>query len=78
MTQTLDQIRRKGLEALRKALGRAGMVRFLRMFSNGSGDYSKDRHAWVDSLTMDDIERWAEQKRKPEGNEKKTARKRRA
>jgi len=32
MPQTLDQIRRAGLDALRQRLGKAGMVRFLQQF----------------------------------------------
>ena len=44
---TLDQIRRKGLHALHRALGPVGMVRFLQQFETGSGDYTKERHAWL-------------------------------
>jgi hypothetical protein len=55
MTQTLDEIRREGLDALRQRLGRAGMIRFLQQFGTGSGDYAKERHAWVDRTSMDDL-----------------------
>jgi hypothetical protein len=55
MPQTLEQIRREGLEALRERLGRVGMIRFLQQFETGSGDYAKERHAWVDSMTLDDL-----------------------
>ncbi len=55
MKLTLEQIRQKGLEALRRELGQAGMIRFLLQFENGSGDYSKERHAWVDGTTLDQI-----------------------
>lgn len=55
MPQTLEQIRREGLEALRERLGRVGMIRFLQQFETGSGDYAKERHAWVDATTMDDL-----------------------
>ncbi|MBM4037713.1 MAG: hypothetical protein FJ290_04290 [Planctomycetes bacterium] len=44
---TLDQIRRKGLCALHRELGPVGMVRFLQQFETGSGDYTKERHAWL-------------------------------
>ena len=43
-TQTLEQIRLTGLEALSKTLGPVGMVRFLQQFETGSGDYSTNRH----------------------------------
>ena len=55
MKLTLEQIRQKGLEALRRELGQAGMIRFLLQFENGTGDYSKERHAWVDGITLDQI-----------------------
>lgn len=59
--QTLDEIRREGLEALRERLGRAGMIRFLSQFSNGSGDYAKERHEWVDATSFDDIRKLSEE-----------------
>ena len=41
---TTEQIRNRGLEALKQELGVVGMVRFLQQFTNGEGDYSVDRH----------------------------------
>ena len=63
MTMTLDEIRRKGLAALRRELGPSGMIRFLQQFDNGSGDYAKERHAWVDRTTLDEIRAKAGRKR---------------
>ncbi len=63
MTQTLDEIRRQGLAALRQKLGRAGMVRFLQQFGSGSGDYAKERHAWVDRTSMAELRRAADKVR---------------
>ena len=48
MTLTLDEIGRKGLKALRRDLGPAGMIRFLQQFETGTGHYARERHAWVD------------------------------
>jgi hypothetical protein len=59
MTQTLDEIRREGLAVLQQRLGRAGMIRFLQQFGSGSGDYAKDRHAWVDQTSMSDLRKAA-------------------
>ena len=53
MHRTLDDIRRDGLDALRKRLGRAGMIRFLQQFETGAGDYATERHAWVDATPLD-------------------------
>lgn len=49
------QIRQQGLDALVKALGPVGMVRFLHQFDSGSGDYTKERQQWLGSLTLEDI-----------------------
>jgi hypothetical protein len=56
MPRTLEEIRKVGLEALRQRLGRAGMIRFLQQYETGSGDYANERHAWVDSLSLDDLQ----------------------
>jgi hypothetical protein len=52
---TPDEIQRRGLEALRERLGRAGMIRFLQQFESGSGDYARERHAWVDRVSLEDM-----------------------
>jgi hypothetical protein len=59
MHRTLDEVRQEGLQALRERLGRADMIRFLQQFETGSGDYTRERHEWLDKLTLDDIEREA-------------------
>ena len=64
MTLTLDQIRTKGLAALRRELGPVGMIRFLQQFETGQGDYARERHAWVDKTSIDDIRRTASKPRK--------------
>jgi hypothetical protein len=64
--QTLEQIRREGLEALRQRLGRAGTIRFLGQFDNGSGDYAKDRHDWVDSTSLEEIRNASRQRKRKE------------
>ncbi len=55
MRLTQDEIYREGLQALRDRLGRAGMIRFLQQFETGQGDYARERHEWVDRLTLDDL-----------------------
>ena len=57
-TMTPETLRQAGLDALRRELGAAGMVRFLQQFEMGSGDYTAERWRWlsaeadVDSLAM--------------------------
>jgi len=55
MTLTLEEIRQKGVRALRKELGRAGMIRFLQQFEIGRGDYARERHAWVDRMSLEQL-----------------------
>ena len=62
MPMTLEQIRQDGLDALRAKLGRAGMVRFLQQFENGSGDYTAERSKWADSTAMTDLKKLAKPK----------------
>ena len=40
---------------LSRELGLVGMIRFMQQFEMGQGDYSKDRHQWLDKYTVDDI-----------------------
>jgi len=63
MAPTAEDIRRQGLEALRKSLGRAGMIRFLQQFERGSGDYSRDRREWVDATSLDAIRKLSRPRR---------------
>ncbi|RJP36163.1 MAG: hypothetical protein C4547_07940 [Phycisphaerales bacterium] len=60
---TDPEVRRAGLEALSERLGPAGMIRFLRMFDPGRGDYTEERHQWLDQLTLEDIRRSIEVRR---------------
>ncbi len=57
MQRTLDEVRRDGFEALRQHLGKADMIRFLQQFETGCGDYSTERHQWVDHISLDEIRR---------------------
>ena len=51
----IEEIRKDGIDALAKKLGPDGMIRFIQQFDSGRGDYTKDRHALLDSYTIDDI-----------------------
>jgi hypothetical protein len=52
---TLEQIRLSGLAALARELGPVGMIRFLQQFETGSGNYSLERHQWLDQLDVETI-----------------------
>lgn len=55
--QTLSPaaVRKLGLEALAKALGPVGMVRFLQQFETGAGDYTKEREEWLKGIDVKSI-----------------------
>ncbi len=55
MALTGEQIRNRGLAALRKELGRAGLVRFLQHFEAGTGDYTKQRATLLDSISIESL-----------------------
>ncbi len=46
---TLAQIRQVGLEVLARHLGPVGMVRFLQHSDQGFGNYTEERHQWLEN-----------------------------
>jgi len=62
-TMTPQQIRTAGIAALSRELGVVGMIRFMQQFEMGQGDYSKDRHQWLDQYSVADIARLAQVKK---------------
>jgi hypothetical protein len=60
---TPQQIRVAGLAALSRELGVVGMIRFMQQFEMGHGDYSKDRHQWLDQYSVNDIAKMVREKK---------------
>lgn len=58
------ELQRKGFQALVSALGIVDAIRFIRQYDSGSGDYTKERHQWLDSLTMEEVLADIEQREK--------------
>lgn len=54
-SMTDDQFQHFALEILNREIGLYGLVRFLRLYRPGTGDYTRDRHQWLDSVTIEDI-----------------------
>ncbi len=61
---TLDKIKQIGLQVLTKELGPVGMIRFLQQFETGTGDYSEERHEWLDTYSMEHLIKDLEEQRK--------------
>lgn len=66
MKMTPSEIRSKGYKALVDALSVPGMIRFLQQFDTGYGDYTKERHQWLDRVTLEEILADVEQLREEE------------
>jgi hypothetical protein len=55
MTKTQQEIVRQGYQALVDALGVVDAIRFIQHFSPGQGDYTQERHVWLDGTSLQDI-----------------------
>jgi hypothetical protein len=42
-----EQIRSRGLKILYRELRPAGLIHLLKQFESGTGDYSVERHEWL-------------------------------
>jgi len=54
-TLVLSDVRTRGVAALRRELGNAGMVQFLQQYEKGHGDYTRERHKILDKFDVDAI-----------------------
>jgi hypothetical protein len=52
---SLIEIRKVGLQALKDALGPVGMVKFIQQYENGYGDYTKEKYEQTD-LAIEEID----------------------
>jgi hypothetical protein len=55
MTNTQQEVIKKGYKALIDSLGVVDTIRFIQYFSPGQGDYTKERHQWQDKTPLDEI-----------------------
>ena len=50
-----EEFERHALEILHRELGVDGLARFLRIYRAGTGDYTRDRHLWLQGATIHQI-----------------------
>lgn len=50
-----DEFEKLALGILHRELGVYGLARFIRMSRASAGDYTRDRHEWLDGLSMQDV-----------------------
>lgn len=54
-TMSLKEVEKAGLTVLARELGPVGFIRFLQLFETGSGDYTAERHEWLDGQSLEEI-----------------------
>ena len=54
-TKSLSDIPSQALHVLAREIGAADPMRFLGQFSTGNGNYTEERAALFDHLTLDDV-----------------------
>lgn len=64
MMKTQNEIIKQGYDALINSLEIADTIRFIQYFSPGKGDYTKERHQWLDEKKLTDV--LVEMKQSPE------------
>lgn len=55
MTRTQQEILIQGYKALVHSLGVVDAIKFVQYYSPGQGDYTKERHQWLDRKSLDDV-----------------------
>lgn len=50
-----QEFQHHALSILQRELGAEGFARFLRLYRSGRGDYTKERHGLLKSVTIDEV-----------------------
>jgi hypothetical protein len=53
--RTAAELAADGFAAIVHALGMADAVRYVQLYHQGAGDYTRERHAWLDEMSHDQI-----------------------
>ena len=53
---TDEQFDLQAMTVLARELGPGGLARFIRLHRSGTGDYTRDRHQWLDGITIEEIQ----------------------
>ena len=64
MIKTQQEIIRQGYQALVDSLGVVDALRFIQHFSPGQGNYTRERHQWLDKKSLSEV--FAEMKQRRE------------
>jgi hypothetical protein len=69
--RTGPQVVADGFAALIEKLGVADAIRFIHHYDSGHGDYTRDRHKWLDHLTLKDVSMLMAEARKSPAKKKR-------
>jgi hypothetical protein len=61
MLRTQNEVITQGYQALIDSLGVIDAIRFIQYFTQGKGNYTKERHQWLENKSLDDVFREIEQ-----------------
>ena len=53
--KTQNEIIEQGYKALVDSLGVVDAIRFIQHFSPGKGNYTEERHQWLEQKSLDDV-----------------------
>ncbi len=62
------ELRKKGFQALVDALGCVDAVRFIQQCTPGNGDYTEERHQWLEQLSFDDFRAYVQRQAQPKSS----------
>jgi len=62
-TMSLKELEKTALAVLARELGPVGMIRFLQLFETGYGNYTEERHQWLDGQSVEEIVSRIQQRR---------------
>jgi hypothetical protein len=62
---TDEEFERHTFALLQREVGLDGLARFLRLNRAGAGDYTRDRHGWLEGVTIQEIMAEVESRRGP-------------
>jgi hypothetical protein len=60
-----EDFERHALAVLQREFGLDGLACFLRLYRSGTGDYTRDRHRWLEGATIQEIMAEVERPDKP-------------
>lgn len=70
--RTATQLAADGFAALVEKLGMAEALRYVRLYQQGAGNYTRDRHKWLDEMSHDQIATLMARTKKPNRRKRKS------